>query len=111
MLYRVTLNTPDQYQPCWNAEKTAIVGSLKAARLLAAEWLAPHARWESAYGARVSRAADCTIRSVEKFRPAKWLKENVPSVNNLTYVDSLSYRETIEATAHIVPSVGDLGYW
>lgn len=95
MLYRVTLNTPDQYQPCWNAEKTAIVGSLKAARLLAAEWLAPHTRWESDYSARVKRAADCTVQEIGN-------SEGGPLGG---------HRETIEATTHIVPSCGDVGYY
>ncbi len=100
-LYQVTLYTPDPYERGSNVAQTRVVGTLKRARSLATEWLAPHTRYETDYSARVSRYADCMIRSVERFTGR-------PGANEYRPVGG--YRENVEPTLHYVPSVGDLGW-
>ncbi len=101
-LYQVTLYMPNPFERCSDATQTRIVGTIKRARSLAKEWLAPHTRYETDYSARVSRYADCTIRSVERFTGR-------PGENEYRPVGG--YRENVEPTLHYVPSCSDTGIW
>ncbi len=101
-LYQVTLYTPDPYERASNVAQTRVVGSLKRARRLAREWLAPHTRYETDYSARVSRYADCLIRRVTQ--------QAIPGQLRTKAWITSGYCETVDPVLHYVPSVGDLGW-
>jgi hypothetical protein len=102
-LYQVTLYIPDPYERASNVAQTRIVGTLKRARSLAREWLAPLARYETDYSARVTRYADCTIRKAVHFRSAAMPAKEYRAIGG--------FRENVEPTLHYVPSCSDLGIW
>jgi hypothetical protein len=96
MLYRVTLYTPDQYERCYNATTTQIVGTRRAAELAAKSILAPYASSETVYSARVTRKPYVTVEAT--FKIGRDLRASIGKVAEY------------EPAVHIVPSVGDLGW-
>lgn len=90
MLYKVTLWTPLKHEPGWeNIGLTHIVGTEKAAKALASNWLAPYKRYETWYSRR-NRTAFVELKKVVK--------------------GAVVEKFTIEPVTVIVPSVGELGW-
>ncbi len=106
MLYQITFYTPNPYDRCHDATRQHIVGSLPAARKLAASLLKPHARFETTYSAQTTRAPYVEITKACRFISDHMFRQGQPK----EYRAMVGTIETVEPTLTYVPSVGDLGY-
>jgi hypothetical protein len=92
-MYRATIYARSQYNPCFEAGESRIFGTQRAAELWAASVLPTTVTTCDCYHRDVARAPSVRLAR---------LGENGESKILVRY---------IEAPVHVVPSVGELGYW
>jgi hypothetical protein len=102
-MYQVTYWKRDPDQRCHLATDRRTVGTLKAARLFAADRLEPlqttRALWHDILG-RADHVSIYDMRGVARDK-----RDARPDEGGPVYVD------TISPEVDLVPSVGELGYW
>jgi hypothetical protein len=97
MLYIVELYKPNVYEPCHDVAESRVVGSRRAAELLANYWLP--VVYDTVYSSRIDRYPYAVIRQTKNNRVA-----TVNPTNNGLHC------YYVNTPIRYVPSVGDLGY-
>lgn len=98
--------TRSKFEPAFQVKETRIFGSKRAAELWARSVLEPVVTTRDNYHRDVGRADSVDVTPVVHFMSEHMYRLGLPKEYR-----QCGQKHTIEPDVHIVPSVGELGYW